>query len=176
MAAETAHAPAYVDGMVEVDIVGGLMDARPADRPSCHPAFPYGVQLRAGRTNLRVAGHAGLGCRDVRVGRNFDKAMAVPAIHPELAHVQGVRKWSRLQRFVADIGVFWREEVSDPHDDSDPEYEDPDRYLSRLRIGPFWENIGHGRKSSSSAKTAGISPRVPDRNLEATRAGDFTVK
>src|SRR5690606_40355803 len=61
VAARATDAVVHVNAVIEVDVVGQVVDAVPLHRDAGLPALEDGGQLRRVRPDLRVARHAGLG-------------------------------------------------------------------------------------------------------------------
>ncbi len=87
-----------VDAVIEIDKVGQLIDARPFQRPPSAVTFADRLQISGVGPNLRVAIHAGLGRRNSRKARSFNRSMAVPAIDAESGDVMLMAEgnWLRL--------------------------------------------------------------------------------
>ena len=90
--AVATHASVYVDGMVEIGVVGQSMNLHPGNRLAGFPAFSKGCQAGAVGEDfsLSMAVDASLGRREVGMSSNFHKAVAVTAIHAQLFDVQCV--------------------------------------------------------------------------------------
>src|ERR1700737_1055067 len=98
-----------------------------------------------------MAVHAGLRVRQIRMRRDFDKAVAITAIHPELGHVDVVRKRHRLDRLIADAGIFWRDVIPRGRGQSAGDQDASNRHLQRQPVAPAWKEIRHkisGRPAS----------------------------
>jgi hypothetical protein len=109
--AVTAHAtdPAFdMDGMIEVNVIGRLMDPLPSNRVTTRPAHSHRFKLPAVCFDRLVAIHARLRRRDLRDGRLLDTGVAVEAREPQAARVLlvGERDW--LDRREADARVLGR--------------------------------------------------------------------
>lgn len=114
VAAVAAHPTIHVNGVVEIGVVWNLVDADPVDGLAGFPALAHGGELRTVGLDLRMAGHASLGGRNIRVRGDLDETMAVAAIHAELLNVNHVGERHRLVRLVADPRVFWSEVIGEP--------------------------------------------------------------
>ena len=79
-----------VDGVIEIDEVGELMDLDPGDGFAAGGAFADEGQPRIVFEDLVMAVHAGGTGGDIGEPGFFDAGMAVAAIHSELAGVGGV--------------------------------------------------------------------------------------
>jgi len=80
-----------------------------------------------------MAVHAELGRRHVCDGGEFDRVVAVTAVHAEIAGVQLVAEADRLARAIPDIGIPWRAEI--PEEADDRKYE---KYKSEYKIGRYF--------------------------------------
>ena len=65
MAAVATDTTIHVSGVVEIGVIGNLVDAHPVDWLTGFPALANGFQFRAVGLDLCVAGHARLGARDI---------------------------------------------------------------------------------------------------------------
>src|SRR3954453_13074667 len=86
----------YVDTVVEVHILGKVIDSRPLNGFAAPIAFPDRLERRAGRPHLRVAVHTGFGGGDIRESRVFNRRMAVAAINAQAANMMFVAEGYRL--------------------------------------------------------------------------------
>lgn len=68
MASHTTDAPINVHGMVEVNVIGGLVNPDPGNGIPGFPGFADGSQFRAEGFDLGVTIHAGLRSGYIRVG------------------------------------------------------------------------------------------------------------
>lgn len=148
VAAIATDATIHVSGVIEISIIGNLVDAHPVDRLASFPAFADGFQFRAVSLDLRVAGHARLGAWDVRVRSDFNEAVAVAAIEPELLNVDDVREWNRLSRFVTDTGVFGGKIIRQSAGDRCYNRANADHQLQRKPVCPFWKKVCHVVRAS----------------------------
>ena len=143
MAAVATDTAIHVNSMVEIGIIGNLVNSNPVDRLAGFPAFTNGFQFGACGFDLRVAGHAGLGAGDVRVRSDLHEAMAVATIHAQLLHVDHVRKWNGLGGLVADTCKFGSEIISQPAGDRGNDRAYADHELQGKPVCPFWKKICH---------------------------------
>lgn len=139
-----ANPPVHMDGVVEINVVGGLVNADPRNRVAGLPRIPNGGKLWAEGFDLRMAVHAGLGGGNIRVGGFFNSRMAVTTIHAELIHVEGVIKGYGLGGLVSHPGVFWSEVVGHTGNDASHHHCQTDKNLDGQPVGVAGENIGHG--------------------------------
>src|SRR6188768_4075619 len=102
--ADAADAAGHVGAVVEVGVVGEVVDLHPLDGFARLITLTDWSELRARRPNLAVTVHAGLRRWDGRVRTVLDRVVAVTAIDAELPRVQrvAVRNW--LLGHVADVG------------------------------------------------------------------------
>src|ERR1700720_1261391 len=83
--------------------------------------------------------------------RDFDKAVAITAIHPELGHVDIVWKRHWLDRLITDPRIFWRDVIPRGRGQSADDQNSADRHLQRQPVAPAWKEICHkisGRPAS----------------------------
>ena len=73
--------------VVEVNIIGEVMDSNPLDRFSALPTSAYWGEFLTLGVELRVAIHASFGCGDRGVLRVFDCGVAVATVDCQLAGV-----------------------------------------------------------------------------------------
>ena len=88
VATEATDPAIHVRRVIVKNVIGRAMELHPFDRLSGFPTRPDRLELRIVLLHLRMAVHAGLGVRKIRVRRHFDEAVAITAIHPELRHVE----------------------------------------------------------------------------------------
>ena len=143
MAAVAAHATVHVHGVVEVSVVGNLVDADPVDRFARLPALAHGGEFWTVGFDLGVAGHAGLRGRDIRVRGDLDKAMAVAAVHAELLHVNDVRERNGLRGLVTNPRVFGSEVIGEPSSNRGDQHTRANDQLQGKPVRPFWKSICH---------------------------------
>src|ERR1041384_5626881 len=77
------------------------------------------------------------------MGRHFDKAVAVPAIHSQLRHMDIVRKRDRLDRLIADPRAFWCAVIPGRSGQSAHDESPADRHLKWQPIAPTREKVRH---------------------------------
>lgn len=143
MAAVATDTAIHVNSVVEVGIIGNLVDSNPVNRLACFPTFTHGFELGACGFDLGMAGHAGLCAGNVRVGGDLHEAMAIAAIHAQLLHVDHVREWNRLRGLVADACKFGCEIISQPAGDRGNDRAYADHQLQGKPVCPFWKKICH---------------------------------
>lgn len=97
--------------MIEIRVIGYLVDSYPVDWISALPTLSHRGQFGIIGLNLRVAVHAGLRRGNIRVGRNLHVGVTVPAIHPELRDMDIVREGHRLNRLIPCSHVFRRQVI-----------------------------------------------------------------
>ena len=76
-----ANPPVHMDGVVEINVVRGLVNADPRNRVAGLPRLPNGGELWTEGFDLSVAVHTGLGGGNIRMGGFFHSRMAVTTIH-----------------------------------------------------------------------------------------------
>lgn len=143
VAAHAAYTAIDVHRMVEICKIRDLVDLQPADRLPALPALLHGGQLRVIGLYLRMAIHAGLRCRDIRVGRNIDVGMTIPAIHAELGHMDVVRERHRLNRLISRPHVLRREVIPVERRNCSSNDQEAKSDLQRQIIRPARKNISH---------------------------------
>ena len=92
--------------MVEVDVIGRLVDADPRNGLAVFPGLADRLELRTLRLDLGVAIHAGLGGGNVGVGGFFHVGVAVAAVHAQLVDVQGMVEGHRLGGLITDAKLI----------------------------------------------------------------------
>ncbi|MAR57360.1 MAG: hypothetical protein CMM93_09275 [Rickettsiales bacterium] len=107
-----------VGRVVEVGVVGQLMDADPLHRLTGLPALANRSEAGGLGAHDVVAAHAGLRGRDHRLGRLLHVRVAVAAVEAELPRVQAVAIRHRLLGRVSHLQVAGRE--VDPDDEDEP--------------------------------------------------------
>lgn len=145
VAALAADASIYVHGVIEVGVVGGLVDADPFDGLSGGPTFANGGEFRAVVFNFAfaVAPDAGGGGGDVGVGGYFDIAVAVTAIHAELFHMDDVGEGDGLIRLVTNAGIFRSKVVPHAHNQKRADTAEDDDYFGSNPVAIFRKKVGH---------------------------------
>src|ERR1700719_3247947 len=129
------------------------MDPDPVDRPPVFPTLADRLEFRVVLLHLGVAVHAKLGVRDIRMRRDFNEAVAVTAIHSELADVDVVGERHRLDRLVADLGVFRCNVIPSGGGQTADNQKAGYRHLKWQPVTPAWKEIRH---RSADAPTARI--------------------
>ena len=167
-AAVTCDAPdplVDVDAVVEVDVVGEVVHARPLERPVRPPARAHRLERRAVGPDLGVARHAGLRRRDARHRRGLDRGVAVAAVDPDSADVVLVAELDRLLARDEGLGDVvgavegGSDESERRHDEDGPEDAHP-----RDGVGAAVEYLSH-----SSAVGATARPRPGGRAASGVR-------
>ena len=108
VATETADAPVHVRRVIVINVIDRAIQPDPLDWLTAFPALLYWLQLGIIFRHLRVAVHARRSVGHVRLRGHFHEAVTIPAIHPQLGHVNIVRKRHRLDRLVSDFCVLRR--------------------------------------------------------------------
>lgn len=128
-ASVAAYAPntdINVCGMVEMGVIGYLVDFDPLYRLASFPGFAKGCQLLAVGLNLRVAVHARFSWRNVRLGRYRHRSVTILAVNSQLAGMKSVAVGDGLVGHVADIRELRREVIPNAQDQSCGNYNEPD--------------------------------------------------
>ena len=134
-----------VDRVVEVDVVGQVVDLDPLDRSAGPPALPDRLELGRLVPDLGVAVHARLGRRDVRERGLLDARVAVPAVDAHGADVVLVGELDRLDAgdaLLRDVGRAV-DGVEEPEQQRDEENGAEDRH-PRNRVRAAAEDLSHG--------------------------------
>ena len=146
MTTETTDATIHMRRVVIKDVIDGAMEPHPFNRFAGLPAFSNRRELRIVFLDLRVAVHAGLRVRHIRLRRHFDKAVAIAAIHSELGHVNVVRERHRLDRLIAYLGIFWRDVIPRRRAQSARDQNAGDCHLQRQPVAPAWKEVRHNQR------------------------------
>lgn len=148
-----------VNGVVEVNVIGGLVNFDPRNRIPRSIALAHGGEQGAVGLDLVMAVHAGLSGRHIGVTRLLDVAMAVTTIHAELTGVERVAERNGLHRGVADARILRRRVVSDAgrHDAGGESDEDQD--LKRQFVNRLREKLGHDERGGSGGGLEGAELR-----------------
>ncbi len=168
VALDAGDAAGDVHGVVEINVVGGLMDAHPRHGVAGGVALAHRGEQGAVGLDLVVTVHARLGGRHVGVAGLLDVAVTVAAIQTQLAGVQRVAERDGLIGGVAHAGVFRRGVVVDAGgNDADGETQ-KEKDLQRQLVGRLGEQVGH-RPEDVAAPVAKAARR---RLKGIARAGD----
>src|SRR6188768_1451542 len=143
--AHAADAAGHVGAVVEISVVGKVVDLHPFDRLTRLVALADGRELGTGGPDLAMTVHARLGRGNGGVRAVFDGVVAIPAIDAQLAGVQRVAVRDRLFGHVADIRRFRRSAVPDERDQVDRRNSKYDSCDLPSFIGPAreYEQIHH---------------------------------
>ena len=128
-------------GMAEIDVVGEIMHPDPFDRGAGRETLLHDLELVTRPLHDLVAVDAGLRGGDVGHRRLFDPGMAVAAVHSEITGVHLVAEGNRLDRTIADIGVFWGKVVPNTKNDGDGHDSAADQQVKGDPVDPFWKNL-----------------------------------
>src|SRR5579872_5151957 len=95
-----------MDAVIEIHVIRKIMNPNPADGGVGAKARANGLKHGSVVPDLRVAVHAGLGRRDVRELRIFDRSMAITAVNAEPADMVLVaERHGLLDRHLGPRGV-----------------------------------------------------------------------
>jgi hypothetical protein len=133
----------HMRGVIVKNVIRRAMNLHPLDGLPAFPARPDRFEFRIIFLHLRMTIHAGLGVRQIRMRRDIDKTVAIPAIHPELGHVNIVRKWHRLDRLITDARVLRGHIVPSRAGQAADDYRAADRDFERQPVRPAWKKIRH---------------------------------
>ena len=92
--------------VVEIDVIRHPMNLHPRNRPAAGGALPHQRQPWIILENLVMAVHASPARRHVGIPRLLLRAMAIPAINPQLSSMDGMRKAYWLHRLITDAGIL----------------------------------------------------------------------
>ncbi len=146
VATETADAPIHVRRVVVINVIDRAIEPHPLDWLTAFPALLHRLQLGIVFRHLRMAVHACRGVGHVRLRGHFHEAVTVPAIHPQLGHVNIVRKRHRLDRLVSDFCVLRRGVVPRGAGQGTSDHNHANDHLEGYPIRPAWKEIGHGAR------------------------------
>jgi hypothetical protein len=146
VATETADASIHVRRVVVINVIDRAIEPHPLDWLIAFPALLHGLQLGVVFRHLRMAVHACRSVGHVRLRSHFYEAVTVPAIHPQLSHVNIVRKRDRLDRLVSDFGVLRRGVIPCGSGQGTSDHNHADEQLEGYPIRPAWKEIGHGAR------------------------------
>jgi len=140
---DATYAAAYVDGVVEVGVVGNVVNLDPGNWFTCSPAVTNGLKFGVVLLNVAVTIHTGLRGGKIGMAANFDVAVAITAVHAKLGYMELVIKGNGLNGLVSHAGIFRREVIpdSDRHQATDDPHSD--ERLKQDQVGSFGKNIGH---------------------------------
>src|SRR6267142_5055688 len=146
VATETADAPIHVRRVVVINVIDRAIEPHPLDWLTAFPALLYWLKFGIVFCHLRMAVHA-CGCvGHVRLRGDFHETVTIPAIHPQLGHVNIVRKWHRLDRLVSDFCIFRGCVIPRGGRQAASDHNRADDHLEGYPIRPAWKEIGHGAK------------------------------
>jgi hypothetical protein len=140
---EAADAAIDVRGMVIINVIGRAMDLYPLDGLVRFPTRADRLELRIVLLHLRVAIHARLRVRQIRMRRHVDKTMAVTTIHPKLRDVDIVRKGHWLGGLITDPGIFRRDVIPSPGRQTTDNKHTANGDFKRQPGRPTWKEVRH---------------------------------
>lgn len=143
VAGDAAHPAIHMDGVIEKLEIRRPVNLHPGNRLPRFGAVAHQGQARIVGQHLAVAVHADGGRRDVGVPRLFHAGVAIAAIQTELPDVRLVGIRHRLNRLVADAGVFRREIIPRSGDGHRSAHQQPNRNLQRQPVEPLGKQVGH---------------------------------
>jgi len=133
-----------VNAVIEIDVVGKVVDSRPLNRLACARALSDRLQVRTVRPYLRVAVHAGLRRRNSRRSGSLNRSMTIAAINAvvsgmvlmaELHGLLALRECSCVPRRAINRGEYPEE---GEHDKDRSEDTEPCQEISAVM-----KNLGH---------------------------------
>src|SRR5947209_6903747 len=158
MTTGTADPFRYVNAVIEINVVGQIVNAVPLQRAVGGEAFPHRLKRRSIRPNLRVTRHTSVGTRKPGIGRFLNRSVAVPAIDSVLAHVMFVAERHRLIESDVYVSCVSRP-VNFPRHPSETAGQDDDAGNDDLGMNVrFWrKQLGHERiRSLTNNKSRGM--------------------
>ena len=108
VATEAADAAVHVRRVIVINVIDRAIEPHPLDWLTAFPALLHRLQLGIVLSPLACGSSCTSRVGHVRLRGHFHEAVTIPAIHPQLCHVNIVRKRHRLGRLVSDFGVFRR--------------------------------------------------------------------
>src|SRR3954470_9276119 len=97
MADVTTHALGHVDTVIEVNVVGQIVDPVPNQRLSRTEALAYRLEQRCVGPYLGMTVHASLCRRNPGETRDLDRGVAVTAVNTQASNVMLMAKRHRLR-------------------------------------------------------------------------------
>jgi hypothetical protein len=164
MAGCTTDAAVDVDAVVEIDKIGGIVDADPLQGDSGAEAFAHWFEHGGVFPDLGVAIHAGFGGGDTRERRIFDGRMAIPAIDSQLLYVVLVTEGYGLFNRLPDTGDVRRTEEQVPRAQGTEQKKDtPEDANLRQGIRTGVKYLAHNPRTTSRhrATQAAVHPSPP---------------
>ena len=146
VATETADPPVHVRGVIVINVIDCAIQPHPLDWLIALPALLHGLQLGIVFCHLGMAVHACRSVGHVRLRGHFHETVTIPAIHPQLGHVNIVGKRHRLDRLVSDFCVLRRAVIPCRAGQATNDHNHADDHLEGYPIRPAWKEIGHGAK------------------------------
>lgn len=141
MTLDAADTAGHMGGVVEVRIVGRIVDTHPLHRHPRGVAVEQRLEEFAFRMNLRMAVHAGAGWRN-RCGRSvLDRVVTIFAVDVQLAGVQFVTERNRLSRHVSDIRGLGTEAPGNHERDVQRRSHPDHDYRGKEEVRPFWKDV-----------------------------------
>jgi hypothetical protein len=132
--------------VVVINVIDRAIEPHPFDGLTALPALLHRLQLGIVFRHLRMAVHACRSVGHVRLRGDFHETVTIPAIHPQLGHVNIVRKRHRLDRLVSDFCVLRRGVIPCGPSQATNDHNHADDHLEGYPIRPAWKEIGHGVK------------------------------
>ena len=162
MATETAYAPIHMRRVVVINVIDRAIEPHPLDGLTALPALLYRLQLGIVFRHLRVAVHACRSVGHIRLRGHFHETVTIPAIHPQLGHVNIVRKRHGLDRLVSDFRVLRGGVIPCRAGQGTSDHNHADDHLEGYPIRPAWKEIGHGAKRPPHRRCAAAKSATAD--------------
>ena len=146
-----ANAFVHVNAVIEIDEVGQVVNAGPADRLACAPTLTNRFEVRTVRPDLRVAVHAGLGWRNACISEFLNGSVTVATIDAVVAGVMFVTELNGLFARKVRLSVVRRpvEFEQQPNGDCDKEDSAEDAYLGN-EVRASMKDLAHLSGSTSA--------------------------
>lgn len=141
MALDTADATIHMNGVIEIDVVRGLMNLDPRNWFAGLRAFANQSQPRVSRQNLIVAIHARRSCGNIRIPRLFDGVVAITAVQSKLFHVNAMRKRNWLNWLISHPRVLWCEVIPQASGHRCSDHDGANQNFTGQLIRPLWKNV-----------------------------------
>lgn len=150
VAALAGNPAVNVCGVVEINVVGSLVNPDPLD----------GLAIVAGESRIHrtversefgavllhvlVAVPTSIPCRHVGMSRNIDKRVTVPTVQTELIDVNFMRERDGLGGLITNELRLRSRVICDRHCHPSPNGTKAENDFERKKVRPAWKNIRHG--------------------------------
>ena len=162
VAAEATDTAVDVCRVIVIDVIDSAIKPHPFDWLTALPAFLHRLELWIVLCHLRVAVHARLRVRYIRLRSHFHEAVTIATIHAELCHVNIVWKWHRLGRLISDFGILRSCVIPSGGGQAANNHNRANDHLDRYPIRPAWKEIGHGTRRRQCRRSAAAKSATED--------------